>query len=198
MQGSPRVLVINTSFRTFINKSLQRKPISKFPKLAVDPSLNRKSGLAKNRRSSFTTGSLKPNVMSELRREPGSAMYMLNSPIHSPEIEQPSRSINRPYPQRHNLTKKQINTFAAHTKYDNMVSATKMRERTSESPITTNNNDLRALLPDKRYFNKELHLSSEKHMWISDWVASTSAALRLDSWTNNVRTNKVISLIQKR
>lgn len=197
-QGSPRLVVINTSFRTFSYRNLPRKRVPTFPKLATDPSLNRRNNVSRQTSSSFTTGSFKPSMPSGHCRESGSAICTLGSPNNGPEREHSSRSNNRRGQQRSQLTQRQTSTFAAYAKYNDIVNSTKAKEKASESPITTNNNDLSALIPEKRYMDQELNLTNEKHMWISDWVASTSAALRLDPWTNdNVKANKTLSIIQE-
>lgn len=196
-RGSPHLVVINTSFRTaFPDKNSPRKRIPTFPKLATDPS-NRQTNVSRQTNSSMAT-TRKLSSRSTFRRDTNSANIYANSARMSiQERENSSRSDRRPG-QRIYLTQRQTNTFAAYAKYNDIVQSTKARERAIESPITTNINDLSALIPEKRTLPQEVTLSNEKHLWISDWIASTSAAMRLEDLTQEEpKVTKTLSVIHE-
>ena len=188
-RGSSHLVVINTSFRTsFPERNSPRKRIPTFPKLATDQP-NRQTNISRQTSSSLTT-TRKPSSRSTFRRDTNSAnIYSNSARLSNPDREHSSRS-DRRSAHRGYLTQRQTNTFAAYAKYNDIVQSTKARERASESPITTNINDLSALVPEKRPTPQEITLSNEKHLWISDWVASTSAAMRLED-LNQDETTKV-------
>lgn len=169
--GAPKVVVINTSFRTaFLERRQRRKHVPTFPKLATDPP---KSSVC--RQSREQSGN-------PYRRLAASAQ--IQSARTAPqERSHSSRSDGRFSQQRTFLTPRQTNTFAAYAKYNEVVKSAKARgnERSAESPITSNINDLSALVPEKLERPQELLLSNEKQIWISDWIASTSAAMNLDN-----------------
>lgn len=172
-QGVPKVVVINTSFRTsFLERRPCRKHIPTFPKLATDsPTPGRLGDKATGLRISSGQG------------------WRSSSRIRTTDREHSSRSDR--HTDRHTgqnrtfLTQRQTNTFAAYAKYNEVVKSANARdkEKAAESPITSNINDLSALVPEKMYNPTDELLSSEKHIWISDWIASTSAALNLESGT---------------
>lgn len=200
-RGSSQVVVINTSFRTsYPDRNTARKRIPTFPKLATDLP-NRQTNISRQTNSSLaTTRNLSGNTDSprERRRELTSAnLYTNSAQLSNRERDNSSRSDRK---SGHNgyLTQRQTNTFAAYAKYNDIVQSSKARERASDGPITTNINDLCALVPAKRNLPQELTLSNEKHVWISDWVASTSAAMKLgDSIQDEPKAPKTLSVIHE-
>lgn len=196
-RGSPHVVFVNTSFHSaYSDRNSPRKRVPTFPKLMTDIS-NRKSNVSRLTNSSLTT-IRKPSGNSTYNREGSANRYTNSARKSGQERENSSRSDKRLSARGGYLTQRQTNTFAAFAKYNDIIQSTKARERASESPITTNINDLSALVPEKRHFPQEITLSNEKHMWISDWVASTSAAMRLEDIINEEpKVSKTLSVIQE-
>ncbi|KAL4231360.1 hypothetical protein ACF0H5_008939 [Mactra antiquata] len=191
--SAPHLVVINTSFRTSLPDRSPRKHVPTFPKLATDPQPNRQTNVSRLTNSSFTSTVRKTSAQSSFRRNASSATrYSARRSAQNRETS--SRSDRRGV----YLTQRQTNTFAAYAKYNDIVQSTKAKERATESTITTNNNDLSALVPEKKHLSRDIVLSNEKHVWISDWVASTSAAMRLDDvMQDDSKVTKTLSVIHE-
>lgn len=195
-RGSPHVVFVNTSFKSaFPERTSPRKRVPVFPKLMTDP-VNRNTNVSRQTNSSVNTAR-KPSGNSLYNRNGSANRYTNSARKSAHERENSSRSDLRPSTRGY-LSQRQTDTFAAYAKYNDIMQSTKARERASESPITTNINDLSALVPVRRYMPQEVTLSNEKHLWISDWVASTSAALRLDDTIHDeLKVPKTLSVIEE-
>ena len=196
-QGSPKVVVINTSFRsTFTDRLAQRRRIPTFPQLATDHG-NRNTSVSRLTNSSVNTMNNRLASASSFRRDTGSA----GRRQHSANLDRTpsSKSDRRTGPHRTFLTQRQTHTFAAYAKYNDIVNSTRAREKASDSPITSNINDLSALTPQRIPRPQEVVLSNEKHVWISDWIASTTAALNLaeGAGRDEDRALKTLSVIHE-
>ncbi|KAH3787762.1 hypothetical protein DPMN_165891 [Dreissena polymorpha] len=185
-KGSPRVVVINTSFRTaYPERVIQRNRLTSFPKLS---SADRTRQTNNSRLTNYSLGTVnrRPSTQS-FRVESGSAnrlsaRFSNQQRVQSSGSDRIQGNEQRAGIHRTFLTQRQTTTFSAYAKYNDIVNSTRARERASESPITSNNNDLSALVPQKlTRSTTEMILSNEKHVWITDWLASTSAAMRLDN-----------------
>lgn len=176
-QGSPRIVVINTSFKTaFLERRHPRKHVPTFPKLATDP-----PSMRNNRRTAMSSNVF---CVRSSRQDRGYT----------------SRPDTRGSQPKTTLTQRQTNTFASYAKYNDIVTSAKTREKekAAESPITSNINDLSALVPEKMLRSTDILLSNEKQEWISDWITSTSAALNLSSLLqNDDKMTTPLSVIQE-
>jgi len=181
--ATPRIVVINTSFRTaFQERRNPRRHVPTFPKLSSDPSVTRN-----NRDTSGVS----------CRRVVKSSHCVRSA---RQEQSYSARSDAKGNNTGATPTQRQTNTFMAYAKYNDLVTSAKTREKekAAQSHITANINDLSALVPEKMPRAGDVMLSSEKQEWISDWITTTSQALNLANVIkNDDKLNPTLDVIQE-
>ena len=192
-QGSHRIVVINTSFKgPYQHRNANnKKRVPTFPKLATDPTPPRNY----SRQTNFSVMSARrQSGNSSYRHDVSSASNRLSANMIQSHRDVSAQSDRQTGSAQ--LTTRQSNTFTQYAKYNDFINSTKAREKASENNITSNINDFSVLVPKPAH--PEL-LSSEKHLWISNWVESTSAALKLNQFMEDETSvgHKPLSVIQE-